>query len=249
MTDNILNINSDTASMVVAEIPENSMTLELTVPSVNPPEDPVDMQLKLDKLEQDISKFVSGFPTDLENMPKATLKKLRADLNFVLNTLNKGRIEMKKNWEGPIKKIENRIKSINFIVEALKDKYDERIHAVEDEEKTKKSEILEDYYKETQPLLSQVVLYQQLIDDNEEWLNSSFDLRKAKEEIDQKSELLTTSIRIIHASNMDVTSQMVLYYNLIESLDLTKAREALKKFQAFMDDITINAINQINDED
>lgn len=113
------------------------------------------------------------------------LKRIRAHLNKILESCEKGRKFIKAESQKPYSMFEADIKDVEAPLKAEISKISERISSVEAEQRRERIERLRDAYFEFAPIMAEAIPFETLFE--AKWANASFGEKKAEEAMMQKA--------------------------------------------------------------
>jgi len=147
------------------------------------------------------------------------LKRTRAELNRIDKELNDGRKAIKAAYNEPLKEFEAQCKLRSERIQEPNRLIKEAIARKESEIKKEKFDELYNFFCEYAPLLAEMTSFDMLIDNK--WLNLSFDIEKAKGELEEKINKVATDWDALKESNLFNKKQTEIEF--FKTLDLAKA--------------------------
>lgn len=121
----------------------------------------------------------------------------RARLNGMKKAISDRRIDVKKAIMAPYTVFENEVKEVTELIDGPIRMIDVQIKEYEDRVKKEKREALEEYFNKEAEQYSEFLTFDKVY--NERFMNTSYTLKKAKEEIIGKITRIATDIRSIDA--------------------------------------------------
>lgn len=158
------------------------------------------------------------FDINDENQVKQA-KKERAYLNGMYKELDERRKAIKREYEKPLKDFEVQVSAVTSKIKKVSSEIDTIVKEAEQIAKDNKFNQLKEYYEEFAELLVPVVPYERIA--NEKWLNKSFKLDKAKEELEAKVEKIASDWESLKKLNLDFYDMAEAHF--FEHLDLGEA--------------------------
>lgn len=151
-----------------------------------------------EELKEEIKNKVeiyNNFVYSAENLKAA--KSDRAKLNKLKTAINEKRKEIKKLCLKPYENFESEVKEILIILDEPISQIDKQIKAEEEREKKQKRAKLEVYYIENYgDGIGKQIKLEKIF--NDKWLNKSYSLKKAQEEIDEKAKEINENIETLN---------------------------------------------------
>ena len=186
---------------------------ELVIISMQPG---TDIEANFASLQAHILGIVEGY-RDLVVTPDYVrqAKKDRAYLNSLSKSLNQRRIEVKSRYMAPVVAFEERVKQLDEPIRQASTAIDTQVKAYEERARIERRDMLAKHYEGCTGALGEAVPYSRIEDPA--WLNLSFGLGKAQEQIDAIIERIARD------------------YSALEELGLTHAVEAKAEFLATLD--------------
>lgn len=158
----------------------------------------------------------------------------KALLNKVKDSISNKRKEITKIWNKPLDDFLIEMKSLEDSVQEASNKINDIVKAVDEQEKAKKREQIEQYFS---TLDYKIVTLDKIF--NIRWLNKTFQLKDIMLEIEQKIEKISTELNTI--KSMDDEDKEILQSFYLDTLDLNATlqkgnqlkanREKLKKLK------------------
>lgn len=185
-------------------------------------------------------------PESLAKVETKDCKKFRADLNSISKELNDARKAIKKAYERPLKEFEARCKEVDEMILGPCSVIDGVIKKRETEEREAKRTELEAHFFEFCEdngfsMLLQNVSFDRVL--KKEWLNKTYQLKKAFDEIDDKvSEIMSSFNTLMNHYLFDRDGAIIRFFDtlsIVDALEYDARRqdeqnrlEALKEQQA-----------------
>lgn len=174
----------------------------------------------------------------------------RAKLNKFKEALEAKRIEIKKIHEKPYNDFADKVKELVALIDEPINKIDEQVKKVEDKKAHKKKEELETYFNEvTNVFLKQIVSFEKIF--NPKWLNTTYTIKKAKEEIKEAIFKFENELSLIRGYNFPQEMELQIINKYLENLSLSEALEEKTKLEALKSNLTTleNKTNETIKED
>lgn len=137
----------------------------------------------------------------------------KALLNKVKDSISNKRKEITKIWNKPLDDFLIEMKSLEDSVQEASNKINDIVKAVDEQEKAKKREQIEQYFS---TLDYKIVTLDKIF--NIRWLNKTFQLKDIMLEIEQKIEKISTELNTI--KSMDDEDKEILQSFYLDTLDL-----------------------------
>mgnify|MGYP002707300494 CR=1 FL=1 len=206
---------------------EKSLSFEIT----NPTDDnlAVNIQFNFDALKNGILEVAQKYEnlvfTDSEMV---NAKNERAQLNKLKEKLNSEKIRVKKEiLKTYSENFEPQVKELIELVQGPINKIDEQIVSYNQRLRAEKDTMLREYYNESFSNDFVQVEYDQIKHD--EWLNSSYSVKKAKKEISDQIQRINTEVDTIINFNSKYQDKLIAIY--LRNLDLGAVNLAKKGFE------------------
>ena len=159
----------------------------------------------------------------------ALAKKDRAALNKLKTALENRRKEIKAQCLRPYEKFEAQIKDLVSMLEEVAGEIDGQVKAYDQQLKEKKRQEIEAFYQHTvSDDLQNIMPIDKIW--NERWLNATFSLSAAQEEILQTTERVVNELKVLNELDSPYKEQIKLEY--LRSLDLGRALQEGKRREA-----------------
>ena len=152
-------------------------------------------------------------------------KKDRAELNKLINAIEDRRKEVKRIINAPYDDFEKEVKSVIALIKKPVGLIDKQVKQFEDDQKEAKRKQLEETYKEAIGNLSEVLPFERVFDAR--YLNKTFGLNNAKEEITKKITRVRTDLETIDGIEGKYRLNAKDVY--IKTLDLSQAMAENKR--------------------
>lgn len=195
---------------------------ELGMELQNPTEDNFLKRIDWNKeeLESAVKQYVAdykGVAYTEETMKQA--KTDRADLNKLIKAINERKTEVKKTIMEPYTTFEAEVKEVLALIQEPCVMIDQQIKEYEEAKKKEKRETLEEYFNSIVDDLAEILSFDMVF--IPQYLNVSFTLKKAKDEIKEKVEKVRTDLETIESLDSKYVLNVKDVY--ISTLDLSKA--------------------------
>lgn len=150
---------------------------------------------------------------DASNMDQA--KKDRAVLNKFTQALNDERIRIGRIYESPYKKFTSEVNEVITTVEIARKQIDQTIKQHEEEIRREKEGELKNHFAVQVKELRNLIDYDRI--SNDRWLNASYPLKRAKEEIDGILEKIRRELTTIeHLDNVEKSTIKAFYFRCLD---------------------------------
>ena len=206
---------------VTAEVVSDEITINGQRGSFRPAEIDIDMDAVEESVRGMLADYDGLTPESAQAMTAKEAKACRADLNRISKQLNDARKAVKKVYNEPLARFEARVREIDAIIAKPKELLDARIKDEEQRERAERYEALMHVYEDYAPALVDVVPFERVFKGHEKWLNKSYGLSKAEEEL--------TEVVGAVASDLEALQGMGLHYpeeaqrTFFETLSLRQA--------------------------
>jgi hypothetical protein len=154
-------------------------------------------------------------------------KKTRAELNSSLNFIEDIRKKKKSEYLKPLESFEKKIKELTNIIKEPIEQIDVQVKNYENKIKEEKKEILTEYFN-NKNLFADLVNIETVW--NERWLNATFPIKEAKDEIDAKLTTITSGLETIENS-IASEFKIEIIDNFLKTLDLASALKRGKELE------------------
>jgi hypothetical protein len=185
------------------------------------------------EISESISKF-QGLVVTEDAIPEA--KADRAKLNKLKGAIDDKRKEIKKSYLAPYNEFESKCKELTALVDEPIKAIDNQIKAFEEEQKTVKQNLINEYYSLTMGDLEKVYPLS-LIWDNK-WLNATFKIKDVQSAIDDTKEKIKRDTEVIKSLKSCDEDYILSVYS--KTLDVSAAITEQQKLEE-MRNITIEA--------
>lgn len=203
-----------------------------------------------------MSKALDKYLEDYDGMTRAALSKLtvkelrplRADLNSRSKELNAARIGIKKQYTAPLVAFEARIKELDERIQEPCKLIDEVIKEKEQSERDERKRYLENWYYDFCSAngvekFAECVPFERILE--KEWLNKSFQLGKACNEMDEKLQKILTDYQAVRNSvYYDPQEAELVFFETLSMAEVVKRdlakKEAQSKAEALRAEILAN---------
>ena len=202
------------------------------VTELDKPETGLQVQYKLGEITADFNEMESRLKQMLEPFEGATreglekytakeLKPFRADLNKLSKALSDKRLAVKREYIKPLEEFEARVKELDALIQAPCKLIDDVIKEKENTERHQRELYLIDWYYgfcEANGIerFSECVPFERVL--KKEWLNKSFPLKKACDELDEKMQKILLDYQAVQNSEYYDPKNAVL--DFFETLDI-----------------------------
>lgn len=158
-------------------------------------------------------------PKDYDQIKEA--RKCMADLNKLKDPIETERKRIKREYEGPLKAFEGRVKGITSKIDSTREKIKDQVDQAVEAFKERRKDILREEYERCAGVIADVIPFDALLDP--EWLNHSTNEVKAKNQLADKMESALKGYNTLQAKTLNHKDQVVKHY--AETLDLIAALE------------------------
>lgn len=149
-----------------------------------------DFEAMAKKLDELLEPYEGISKDGLMSMEAKDLKRCRADVNSIINSVEDGRKAVKREYNAPLKEFEDKVKELLEPAKVKSDLMKEVLDSKEAERKELLYQGLEASYQDFAPALAPVVPFERILEP--EWLNKSFGAVKATEAMQEKVERIAT---------------------------------------------------------
>ena len=187
------------------------------------------------KIDFNFEELKAGLSENLEKyrgtlVTPDTVKEAKADraaLNKLKAAVDKKRLDVKKRYLLPYNEFEEKVKEILAMIDEPITEIDEQLKALEEEKKKSKLKALMEFYGANIKGLRDVVPFEKLF--NKRWLNSTFKLMDATQEMLAAIEKAEKDIQILKAMKLKNEDQVLDAY--LQSLDMSAALAEKRRFE------------------
>lgn len=158
-------------------------------------------------------------PKDYDQIKEA--RQCMADLNKLKDPIETERKRIKREYEGPLKAFEGRVKGITSKIDEVRASLKKQVDEADEQFKKWRRGILREEYEGCAGIIADVIPFEAILDPS--WLNRSTGEVKAKNELADKMETALKGYNTLQSKALNHKDQVVKHY--AETLDLIAALE------------------------
>lgn len=212
---------------------------------------PASITANFKALNERVDELLSAYDAEIDITDKEQIKTAKHDrayLNSIAKEIDERRKAIKREYEKPLKDFESQVATITSKIKEISSQIDAKVKEAEQIAKDRKEGELQEHYEAYAGLLAPVVPFSRLM--NPKWLNKSFNIVKAKEELEAKVDKVASDWESLKKLNLDFYDMAEA--NFFETLDIASAiayndklvsdRQKIEEMKAEIEEEPVEAI-------
>lgn len=212
---------------------------------------PASITANFKTLNKRVDELLSAYDAEIDINDKEQIKTAKHDrayLNSIAKEIDERRKAIKREYEKPLKDFESQVSTITSKIKEVSSQIDAKVKEAEQIAKDRKENELQEHYEAYAGLLAPVVPFSRLM--NPKWLNKSFNIVKAKEELEAKVDRVASDWESLKKLNLDFYDMAEA--NFFETLDIASAiayndklvsdRQKIEEMKAEIEEEPVEAI-------
>lgn len=148
----------------------------------------------------------------------------RAKINNVAKRIDEVRLATKREMEAPIKEFEQKCNKLKMIASSAAENLDKQIKGFEEQARSGKIQVLEDFYNEkASDGAKEFLTFAQIREKNPKWVNAGYAVESAKNDIMRQLANITAGLAVIR--NLDTLHKAALLDRFRQRGDLQEVME------------------------